>query len=53
MEKVQATAAPEIRVEVEKIPETLAMRLGAAVYNATLEWLESQQKGKSDEQQAL
>lgn len=50
------TATPVIRVETERIPKELALRLGAAAYKATLEWVQSQEKqsgGNHDEEQAL
>lgn len=50
------TTTPVIRVETERIPKELALRLGAAAYKATLEWVQSQEKqsgGNHDEEQAL
>lgn len=50
------TTKPVIRVETERVPKELALRLGAAAYKATLEWVQSQEKqsgGNHDEEQAL
>lgn len=40
--------APVIRVELDKIPRTLAERLGAAAYEATRKWLESQAQERKE-----
>ncbi|NLM85575.1 MAG: hypothetical protein GX171_02650 [Clostridiales bacterium] len=40
--------APAIRVELDKIPRTLAERLGAAAYEATRKWLESQAQERKE-----